>query len=458
MSSKKNSDSLTVDGLHHQLQSIVGDYERQNLRLAFSGGLDSTVLLHSLAGLRATRNLDLRAIHVHHGLHQDADAWTETCIDQCKRLDIELVVEKVEVVPDEHGLEAAARKARYQALAKHIRSESDELLTAHHRDDQAETLLLHLVRGAGVNGLAGMPPRRRFEQGWLSRPLLETSRDAIRAYALKNRLAWIEDDSNTDPAIRRSFLRQAVIPQLTRHWPGAISAMAQAASHLREAEILLAHLAEGDLESCQSDENLGLSVTAVANLPPERMRNLLRHWVLSQGADVPTTRQLAQLVQRILQPPKTARAELVWGSHRVRLYQDRLWLESGVAATVVHEVTPLTWDLNASKTLSLGNLSLLATEGTGEGLARARIGSKIEVRMRQGGERCRLPGRKHHTSVKSLLQQHRISPWDRSSIPLLYVDNELAAIGDRWYCEPFAAKRGEQSWVFRMAKTGSKTD
>jgi len=456
VSSKKNNDSLSVDELHRQLQSIVGDYERQILKLAFSGGIDSTVLLHLLAGLRETRNLNLQAIHVHHGLHRDADTWTDSCVEQCAKLGIELIIEKVTVVPGEHGPEAAARKARYEALAKHVHSQHDELLTAHHRDDQAETLLLHLVRGAGVNGLAGMPPRRRFGQGWLSRPLLETGRDAIQSYAQKHGLNWIEDDSNTDPAIRRSFLRQTVIPQLTHHWPGAISAMAQTASHLREAEILLAHLAEEDLRSCRSGEGDGLSVTAVAGLSAERMRNLLRHWILFQGVDVPTTRQLAQLVQRIQQPPKTSRAELVWGNHRVRLYRDRLWLEPDEVDT--HLVTPLTWDLDESKSLRLGSLSLLASEGTGEGLARSRIGSKIEVRVRQGGERCRLPGRKHHTSVKSLLQQHRVSPWERSLMPLLYVDNELAAIGDRWYCEPFAARTGEQSWVFHVAKTGSKTD
>lgn len=456
MSSKKNSDPLTVDGFHRQLQSIAGAYESRNLKLAFSGGLDSTVLLHLLARLRATRDLNLQAIHVHHGLHKDADAWTQSCIEQCRQLGIELIVEKVTVVPGDHGIEAAARKARYDALAKHIRSEHDELLTAHHRDDQAETLLLHLVRGAGVNGLAGMPPRRRFEQGWLSRPLLQTSRDAIREYARKNNLYWIEDESNTDPAIRRNFLRHSVIPQLSRHWPGAIGAMAQTASHLREAETLLAHLAEMDLISCRLNEDTGLIATAVAVLSPERMRNLLRHWILSHGVDVPTTRQLAQLVQRIQQPPRTSRAELVWGKHRVRLYRDKLWLEPDEVVVVAS--TPLTWDLNESKSLRLGSLDLLATEGTGEGLARSRTGSKIEVRTRQGGERCRLPGRQHHTSVKSLLQQHRISPWERSSMPLLYVDNELAAIGDRWYCEPFAARGGEQSWVFRMAKTGSKTD
>jgi tRNA(Ile)-lysidine synthase len=455
VSSKKNSDTLSVDVLHRQLDLIVDDYERRNLKLAFSGGLDSTVLLHLLAQLGATRNLNLQAIHVHHGLHKDADRWTDTCIEQSKNLGIELAVEKVTVIADEHGLEAAARQARYHALAKHICSEQDELLTAHHRDDQAETLLLHLVRGAGVNGLAAMPHRRRFADGWLSRPLLDTDRAAIRAYAEQHALRWVEDDSNIDPAIRRSFLRQSVIPELTRHWPGAVGAMAQTASHMREAETLLAHLAEVDLQTCRL-EGQGLNVVALGALTPERLRNALRHWILSHGVSVPSTRQLAQLVSRIQKPPKTARAELVWGNHRLRIYQDRLWLASD--DEVAASETALVWNLDESKSIRLGNLDLTVAEGAGEGLARSRIGSRIEVRLRRGGERCQLPGRKHHTSVKSLFQQHGVSPWERSVMPFLYVDNELAAIGDRWYCEPFAARSGEESWIVRMAKTGNKTD
>jgi len=454
VSSKKNKGVVTTETLHRQLQSMVGDYRGRNLKLAYSGGHDSTVLLHLLADLGTTRKLNLQAIHVHHGLHPDADAWTDSCIKQCKKLDVELVIEKVKIVVGEHGLEAAARKARYDALARHIRSERDELLTAHHRDDQAETLLLHLVRGAGVSGLAGMPVRRRFGAGWLSRPLLEIERESIRAYAHLHGLQWVEDESNLDPAIRRSFLRHSVIPLLSRHWPGAVGSMAQAASHLREAETLLTRLAEEDLETCRLDDG-GPSAARLATLAPERLRNALRHWILSHGIGAPSTRQLAQLVQLIHQPPKTARAELSWGGHRVRMYQDRLWIvvdDHGLPGD-----TRLMWDLEKSKTLRMGNLDLRFTAATGEGLARSRTGSAIEVRTRQGGERCRLPGRKHHTSVKSLLQQHRISPWERKSMPLLYIDNELAAIGDRWYCEPFAARSGEQSWIFSVAKTGTIT-
>jgi len=433
---------------------MIGDYQGRNLKLAFSGGQDSTVLLHLLADLGATQKLNLQAIHVHHGLHPDADAWTDSCIKQCKKVDVELVIEKVKVVVGEHGLEAAARKARYDALARHVRSEHDELLTAHHRDDQAETVLLHLVRGAGVSGLAGMPARRRFGSGWLSRPLLQIERETIRAYAHQHDLQWVEDGSNLDPAIRRSFLRHSVIPLLSRHWPGAVGSMAQAASHLREAENLLTHLAEEDLEACRLDDR-GPSAARLASLAPERLRNALRHWILSHGIGAPSTRQLAQLVQLIGQPPKTARAEISWGGYRVRMYQDRIWI-----VVDDHELpgdTRLMWDLGKSATLRMGNLDLRVTAATGEGLARSRTGSAIEVRTRQGGERCRLPGRKHHTSVKSLLQQHRISPWERKSMPLLYIDNELAAIGDRWYCEPFAARSGEQSWVFRVTKTGTTT-
>ena len=456
MYSKKNNGALTTETLHRQLQSTVGEYQGRNLKLAYSGGLDSTVLLNLLADLASSQKINLQAIHVHHGLHPDADAWTNSCIKQCNNLGVKLTIEKVDVVVGAHGLEAAARKARYDALAKHVRSGRDELLTAHHQDDQAETLLLHLVRGAGVSGLAGMPPRRRFGEGWLSRPLLEIEREAIRTYALAHKLLWVEDDSNSDPVIRRSFLRQSVIPLLSRHWPGAVGSMAQAASHLREAEVLLTHLAEEDLQSCRLDDDQGLGVARLALLTPERMRNALRHWILSHGVGVPSTRQLAQLVQQIQHPPKTARAELNWGGHRVRVYRDRLWMATGDNA--VPDDTRLTWDLEKSKTLRMGNVDLRITATTGEGLAKSRTGSKVEVRTRQGGERCRLPGRKHRTSVKSLLQQHRISPWDRKSMPLLYVDNELAAIGDRWYCEPFAARSGEQSWILSLEKTGTITD
>lgn len=453
MYSKKNSEILTVDSLHRQLKLIVGDYEKRNLKLAFSGGLDSSLLLHLLADLATTRRLNLHAIHVHHGLHKDADAWTDSCIAQCKALGIGLSVEKVTVVPGDHGLEAAARQARYAALANHITSEQDELLTAHHRDDQAETLLLHLVRGAGVNGLAAMPQRRRFEKGWLSRPLLESSRAAIRAYAEEHDLQWIEDESNTDPAIRRSFLRQAVIPELTRHWPGAIGAMAQTAKHMREAESLLARLAEEDLQPCRVADGKALSITGLAALTPERMRNALRHWILSQGVSAPATRQMAELIDRIQQPPKTARAELAWGRHCIRIYRDHLWLVENEENSVAG--APFTWDLEESRSFRLGSLNLTVAEGVGKGLAKSRIGSRIEVRLRQGGERCRLPGRTHHTSVKSLFQQHGVSPWERSTMPFLYVEEELAAIGDRWVCEPFAARADENSWVIRMSKIGN---
>lgn len=442
--------------LDRRLQSIAGDYRKLHLKLAYSGGLDSTVLLHLLVALRATGNFSLQAIHVHHGIHADADAWAESCRSFCQQHGVEFHLEKVALVVGHHGLEAAARDARYRALAAHNQTEADVLLTAHHRDDQAETLLLHLVRGAGVSGLAGMPSRRPLGNGWLCRPLLDISRKAIRHYALAHDLKWLEDDSNTDPDVRRSFLRQQIFPPLLQHWPNAIGAMAQTAGHMAEANALLATMADEDLRPCRNIDEDSVSVSCLAQLSPERQRNALRFWIRAHEIDVPSTRQLAELVRLIAEPPRTAQAELVWGAHCLRIYRDRMWLQT-VAAVEPGFAARLLWDLEDPEPVQVGNVRLSAIPGAGEGLARARTGSRVEIRLRQGGERCRLPGRTHRTSVKSLLQQHRVPPWVRRSMPLLFVDNQLAAIGDRWVCEPYAARAGEESWIIQLAETGGKT-
>ncbi|EJM37300.1 tRNA(Ile)-lysidine synthetase, partial [Pseudomonas sp. GM33] len=253
-------------------------------RIAFSGGLDSTVLLHLLAHLAKTESLPaLSAIHVHHGLQAVADAWPEHCRSVCAALGIPLQTVRVRVAPGA-SLERAARDARYHTFTEVTRPD-EVLLTAQHRDDQAETLLFRLLRGAGVRGLSGMPRQRPLGKGHLLRPLLDVTRAELEAYANEHGLSWIEDPSNEDRQYSRNYLRHQVFPALTRRWPQAVATMARSAAHLTEAQGLLEELADMDLREANSVSEFAwlglrsLELASLAQLSAARQRNALSHWL-----------------------------------------------------------------------------------------------------------------------------------------------------------------------------------
>lgn len=455
MSLKKNNECISSANLDRCLRLLVGDYGKLNLIVAYSGGLDSQVLLEMLVELRDVRHFNLRAIHIHHGIHPRADEWAAFCEARCESLGVPLDTRTVVVAPRKTGVEAAARNARYTELEKHLRSASDILLTAHHQDDQAETLLLNLVRGAGVNGLAAMPAVREIGNGLLCRPLLEFSRRQLQDYAGSRQLDWIEDDSNADPEIRRSFLRRDIIPALERHWPGVKSTLALTASRMSDAGSLLAELAEADLVRCSALKGNALALPELRGLAPSRLRNVLRHWIRLQGAQMPSARQLAEIERLVYEPPVAARAIVHWGQTTALVYRSELTLTPKKMLGTVSDGA-IRWNLLTGKSVCIGSTCITATAREGRGLARDRTGTDLVVRFRRGGERCRLPGREHHSSLKNIFQEHGIPPWDRRTMPLIYVDDSLAAIGDRWYCEPFAARAGEPAWDLEMSKLAEK--
>jgi len=448
VSSKKNSDAPLVARLRDTLVTLLGNAPDVVLCVAYSGGIDSSVLLQLLVELRAERPFDLQAIHVNHGIHADADEWEKLCLRNCKQLGVPLVIERVSVQNRGEGIEAAARAARYQALEKHITSASYVLLTAHHQEDQAETLLLHLVRGSGVSGLAAMPATRAFGKGRLVRPLLQFSRAELVDYAKYQGLKWVEDGSNADPEIRRSFLRQEIFPKLIQHWPGTIKALNRTARHMAEADTLLQELGEADRLACLHEDGSSLSLAKLAVLSVERQQNLLRQWCRVNGFAMPSTSRVDELCRLVRNPPATASAEVFLGDTWACLYRDRLSLEQLEPAGLPED---LDWDLSSSASARFGPFRLTVSESVGAGLARSRIGNRVLVTRRQGGERCRLPGYTHHTTLKNLFQQHGIAPRERDRLPLLYVGDELAAIGDRWVCEPYAARKDEPSWELKLS-------
>ncbi|HYQ39380.1 MAG TPA: tRNA lysidine(34) synthetase TilS [Pseudomonas sp.] len=381
--------------------------------IAFSGGLDSTVLLHLLARLRARHALPpLSAIHVHHGLQAVADAWVEHCRAQCAALNVPLEVRHVRVAPGA-SVERAAREARYAAFAE-VLGRGEVLLVAQHRDDQAETLLLRLLRGAGVRGLAAMRGSRPLAAGFLLRPLLDIGRAELEGWARAQGLAWIEDPSNADTRLARNFLRREILPRLVRHWPAASAVLARDAEQLAEADALLGELAELDLQAAATPAEpawLALPSLALApllGLSEARQRNALRHWLRGLTL-LPEREHWAGWAD--LRDAGAAAAP-VWrlAAGELQRAGGRLWWLSG-DWLLPPPVTRIDW---------AQPLQPLALPGNGRVWLEGRApGAALQIRYRQGGEVLDLPGRGHR-DLKRLLQESGVPAFVRGRLPLLY--------------------------------------
>lgn len=390
--------------------------------VALSGGLDSTVLLHLLATLGHTERLPpLCALHIHHGLQAAADAWPAHCQHLCDGLGVPLRVVNVQVAAGA-SVERAAREARYKAFAQ-VLGQGELLMTAQHRDDQAETLLFRLLRGAGVRGLAGIPPSRPLASGVVVRPLLDCSRAELLAYAVEHGLNWVEDPSNGDTGFARNHLRHQVFPQLAVHWPQAAQTMARTAAHLREAQGLLDDLAALDLAPAQTASSLpwldvpSLELQPLLGLSPERQRNALRHW-LAPMTLLPDSEHWAGWNDL---RDAAGDAKPVWRLADGELHRSsgRLWWLAGTWLAAP-EPAPL-W-ARPDQPLTLPGNGELRIE------CEAPQGS-LHVRYRQGGEVMNVPGRGHR-DLKRLLNEHAIPTFVRNRLPLLYRDNELLAVAN----------------------------
>lgn len=391
-------------------------------RVAFSGGLDSTVLLCSLVRLSAREELPpISAIHIHHGLQAVADGWPAHCRSVCEQLGVDLQIVSVQVATGP-SLERAAREARYVAFSGVL--EKDELLlTAQHRDDQAETLLFRLLRGAGVRGLAGMPVERALGAGRLVRPLLGISREDLEAYARKLGLDWVEDPSNRCIDHSRNFLRHEVIPVMRQRWPQASASMARAARHLGEAQMLLNELAEIDVRSAQVRPQHNwllipnLCLQSLKALSPLRQRNALRYW-LAGFTTLPDTDHWAGW--DALRDAATDAAP-VWQLATGELHRGGgcVWWLSGPWLVAPGE--PGEWHRPNSDLVLPGNGSVRLAGDRGLGV--------LQVRYRHGGEIVQLPGRGRR-DLKRLLNEAGVPGFVRSRLPLLYRDDELIAIAN----------------------------
>ena len=403
--------------------------------VGYSGGVDSSVLLHLCADYRAA-NSDappLLAVHVNHGLSADADRWQQHCEHQCAALDIPLLSTAARQAAPQGGPEATARRARYAAYLQHLDS-GDTLFLAHHQDDQLETLLLHLCRGCGTEALGGIPSQRPLGPARLARPLLGTSRAVIRAWAERRQLSWVEDASNRDEHFDRNYLRHRVLPLLRQRWP-AIAHTASRNTGLRDEERQLrTDLAAQDLATAACGE--GLSAAALRELSPARRHNLLRHWLRARGAPPLRHTSRAHIERDFLASREDATPLLAWGGYQLRRYRGILY---AIPQLPMPPRSRLSWQPLEPLSLSgMGRLCARRVQGGG-----LRLQQRLEVRFRRGGERCHPPNAGHSRSLKKLLQERGVPPWLRERVPLIYLEGRLAAVGDLWVCQHFAADAGE---------------
>ena len=413
--------------------------------IAFSGGLDSTALAHALVA--STTDIPIVAIHIDHGLHEDSARWSEHCETFARSLGIEYRSRVVTVqLESGKGPEASAREARYTALHAELQH-GDWLLSAHHREDQAETLLLNLVRGSGPAGIAGIGAIRRFGPGWLARPLLNTDRASLCDYVAAHGLQWIEDPSNTDRRFDRNFLRHDILPRLKSRWPDIAARLQRSATHAGEAASLMADLAKIDLDALGGVAER-LPIDGLLALTPGRQRNLLRHALRLLGLSTPTALQLGRILTEVLPAREDAQPHVTWPGASVRRYRNGLYLLPEVLADA-----PLCGPISGHEVPLGAGLGVLHFEpDASRGLSPGLLERDLRLDIRQGGEEFRPEGHAHTRKLKKLLQEEGIVPWMRERLPLIYSGDQLVAVGDLWIAsEAFSTPGVRIRWSERPA-------
>ena len=409
------------------LQQALRTHPQGGLCVAYSGGPDSTALLHALAHTPEAHARGLRALHIDHGLHPDSRQWSEHCRQLAKEWRVPCLVLRVDVDHAQgYGLEAAARDARYRAFALSL-TDGERLLLGHHRDDQAETVLLKLLRGAGPEGLGGMRASRPLGQGTLWRPLLDVQRAVLRQYVDTHQLPCIDDPSNADRRLSRNFLRHEILPRLSQHWPQAVESIVHSASLSQSATAALERQWRAARTDILDTATGSLDATGWLSLAPALRNPLLDDWLHARGLPAPTTAQRAQIERQCL--AREGQLPCIrWAGAELHVWKGRLW-----ALPPQRHIDPH-WQASwLGEPLALPDGGSLLLE------APARLSQPLTIRLRQGGEHIRPAGDAHTRELRDLFQQSSMPPWRRAACPLLYASDELVGVGDRWLTERGAA-------------------
>ncbi len=408
------------------------------LLLGLSGGMDSVVLLHALNHLAPRLGYTLSAMHVHHGISSNADDWAKFCAGLCARYAVPLQIKHVDItsLKEKHGIEASARKLRHAAFAD---SACRYIALAHHADDQAETLMLQLMRGAGLRGVSAMPFMREQGHQLLLRPMLEFGRMELLAYAQQHALEWIEDESNADESYPRNFLRHRLFPVLEERFPAWRATLGRSANHFAEAAVILDEVALAD----GAGEPL-LAVAKLDALSLPRGKNLLRHYLHGQGAPMPQEAQLDDMLRQLTGARDNADVCVNFGDWQVRRYRGLIHVMQ--ALPVFDPMLRLDWHGEAVMYWPPLRRELRFTQTVGQGISREKlVHGQVSLRLRSGGETLRPHALAARRSMKNLLQEHGVPPWQRERLPLLYCGEALVCVVGVAVAAQFLAGEGEQS-------------
>jgi tRNA(Ile)-lysidine synthase len=411
----------------------------KNIYIAYSGGIDSHVLLHLYASDEQLKN-QITAVYINHGLQKEAESWAKHCESVCDNVGVKFLSITVNATakPGESP-EEAARNARYEAL-KPLLGKDDVLLLAQHSEDQLETVLLQLFRGSGLKGLSGMPESMAFGQGKLVRPLLDISKAEIIEYAKAHELDWIEDPSNQQSDYDRNFLRNDIIPLLKQRWSSLDKTVSRSAKHCANAQVLLADLADDLLTTVINHGDNTLCLNRLQSYSLLQQPLIIRQWFQHLGLKMPSQDFVQRVLEQVVAAREDADPVLSTKDYSIRRYRDKLYYLKPSQKIVADD---LIWPSGEALLKIAEDMSFEAVESSSGIPTKQWLASRITVKFRSGGETIKLPGRSGHHSLKNLYQEVGIPPWERAGMPLIYLDGKLAAVGEHWISAEFYSEGQE---------------
>ncbi|GAB7218207.1 tRNA lysidine(34) synthetase TilS [Vibrio comitans] len=413
--------------------------------LALSGGLDSRVMLECLSQYQLQNpQIEVRAVHVHHGLSRNADHWMERCKLWCEEARVPFYAEFASLdVDSKQSLEAQAREARYALLSKHI-NKNDLLLTAQHADDQLETMLLALKRGSGPRGLAAMGVKSALGEAVLVRPFLALKREELEAFAKQQKLEWVEDESNQDTQFDRNFLRHQVVPALSKRWPGIQASALRSAQLCFEQEQLLDELLEQQYQSVLNADD-SLDADALGELSEAIRNRLLRRWFAQHGFPMPAKKALGLIYHEVIKASQDANPKLIIGKVSVRRFHKCLFLVEQIKETPYWQ-SAITIDTIMELPNGLGLVEVSTHSDIGLLVRAPKLDEKVWVQFNPGGLTAHPDERSGSRKLKKLFQEYQIPPWKRSQTPILMYNEEVVAVGDSFVCRGYSGSSHRFYW------------